>query len=82
MVIDGLPDDGVASLISRIESRLAEPIAFDGVEHRVGSSVGSSRVGCGDSLSDVIDRADLAMIAVKALHREATAGGSGVRNPR
>lgn len=72
VVCPSLPLDATDPLVHRIDQRLAEPVAFD-VRWRPIGSIGAARPQPGESVADVLRRADLAMFdAKRSRHRSPT----------
>jgi diguanylate cyclase (GGDEF)-like protein/PAS domain S-box-containing protein len=73
IVCPALPDEATEPLVQRIEQRLAAPVSFDGGQWHPRGSVGAARPRTGESVADVLRRADLAMFdAKRTRHRTAS----------
>lgn len=77
LVVDGLDDTALGALAGRIQDRVGQPIEVEGVQHRIGGSVGFAPLDDTSDTADepvvaldrAIDEADHRMLAVKARHR-------------
>jgi diguanylate cyclase (GGDEF)-like protein len=63
-------DETADAIAHRIEESLSAPYEVGSDVVRVGASIGLARGEAGEGLSDVVQRADKAMYAVKASHHE------------
>ncbi len=71
VVAVGLAESAVAQeLARRLELSVRRPIEVEGVSHHIGCSVGMAWVDPAEPFSVTLERADLAMIAVKREHRD------------
>ena len=65
-----LGDAQVQALVARLTAATGRPVVVDGVEHRVGVSVGAVTSSAGSTAEGMLSRADAAMYAAKRGRRE------------
>ncbi|MDZ7731800.1 MAG: GGDEF domain-containing protein [Acidimicrobiia bacterium] len=82
LVASSVAPDELEHLAARVRGALGEPLDIDGTPVRVGVSVGTATARPGDSIEELLNRADHAMYTEKSGAAHASDGTHGDQQPR